>query len=273
VAKDGNRSGSEVCLILHFANGAHPTMPTDILAQGSGYTGRPTPRDRAVAGALTLAILVLVAWIIVQMGYGLSTSRTVLERLTAVELSSAGSAPKAKNEPQKAAAPTKRPEEISPPTLAVPPKAIVPVTMAPPSSFIPMSNADMASGDISKMAKGGGGSSGGNSSKAYGPGEGPSGQRLYRAEWYREPSNAELAGYMTERAADAQWADIACRTIENYHVDNCQALGESPPGSGLARALRQAAWQFLVRPPRIDGKPQVGAWVRIHFDFIRGEAK
>jgi protein TonB len=62
---------------------------------------------------------------------------------------------------------------------------------------------------------------------------------------------------------------IACKTIEHYHVENCQELDESPPGSGLARALRQAAWQFLVRPVRVDGHVMIGSWVRIKFTFTK----
>jgi hypothetical protein len=34
-------------------------------------------------------------------------------------------------------------------------------------------------------------------------------------------------------------------------------------GAGVAQSRRQ----FLVKPPRIDNKPQLGVWVRIHFDF------
>lgn len=54
---------------------------------------------------------------------------------------------------------------------------------------------------------------------------------------------------------------------EHNSVESCQILGENPRGTGLAKALRLAALQFLVKPPRIDNKPQRGVWVRIHFDF------
>lgn len=103
-----------------------------------------------------------------------------------------------------------------------------------------------------------------------GAGTGPGGQKLYRAAWYREPTDAELNTYMPHRdLPDGAWAEIACRTVPRWHVEDCVELDQSPPGSGLSRALREASFQFLVRPPRVDGKTEVGAWVRIHFDFYK----
>jgi protein TonB len=95
---------------------------------------------------------------------------------------------------------------------------------------------------------------------------GPAGQPLYDAQWYREPTDAEL-GYYTKYARPGPgFGEIACQTVARFHVDNCVEIGETP-GSGYARAIREAAWQFLVLPPRIGGKMMVGTWVRIHIDY------
>lgn len=101
---------------------------------------------------------------------------------------------------------------------------------------------------------------------------GPAGQPLYDAQWYREPTDAELAYYARHARPGSGYADIACQTVARFHVDNCVELGESP-GSGYARAMREAAWQFLVMPPRIGGKMMVGAWVRIHITFEERKAR
>ena len=153
-----------------------------------------------------------------------------------------------------------------------------PVTTAPkpppPPAPILIGGKEMFdAADISKLASGksegtSGAGSGKDSGSAYGPGEGPGGERLYNAEWYREPTHAEMAFYQPPGPPVSGTAMIACQTIERYHVDNCRSLGESPVGSGLSRQMRQAAWQFLVRPPRIGGKPMIGAWVRIRYDFV-----
>jgi protein TonB len=102
-----------------------------------------------------------------------------------------------------------------------------------------------------------------------GPGLGPGGAQLYPVAWLREPYDSELAPYLAaiKRIPPGASADIACRMAERNRVENCQIIGETPRGTGLAKALRLAAWQFLVKPPRIDNKPQLGVWVRIHFGF------
>ena len=236
-------------------------------AGAARFRGQRSLRDRLVSLALSALVIALIAIAVVQMGYVDLPPRFGGERLTAITVAPAAASKEKQAEEQKqdkAALPdTTAP--VTPPAAVQ--KIVIPISKAPPA-FIPISSDDFAKSDLSKLGKGSSGATSGTSGSAYGPGEGPQGQRLYKAEWVREPTQAELAGYMTERSAGARWAEIACRTIERNRVDNCQALGESPAGSGLARSLRQAAWQFQVRPPRIDGKPQVGAWVKIHFDFI-----
>ncbi len=214
------------------------------------------------AGVIALLIATLIA-----MGMLDKLPGGAGEHLTAVTMSSRNQQ-RQKQEHEKAsksAAP-----QVSQPVMPVPRHVPPPpvISKIPPVRMIEMSKADMAAADISRMGNHAGASAGSGAS-AYGPGEGPGGAKLFNAEWYREPSHAEIGGYLPNGAPPGSWGMIACKTIEHYHVENCMQLGESPPGSGLARALRLAAWQFLVRPPRIDGKPIIGAWVRIRFDFTR----
>lgn len=114
-------------------------------------------------------------------------------------------------------------------------------------------------------ARSGAGASHANDSDVVG--KGPKGQPLYAAEWHVRPTNAQLRTYIGDRARSSGWGLIACRTIANYRVEDCQEMGESPRGSGLSGAVRQAAWQFRVRPPRIGGKEMVGEWVSIRIDY------
>jgi protein TonB len=124
------------------------------------------------------------------------------------------------------------------------------------------SNAPGASGQLAQ------GNAPGDSERV---GTAPNGQPLYAAEWYREPTNQELATYLPKRMPEGGGSGlVACRTAARYRVEDCVELGNSPPGSHLAGAVRQAAWQFLVRPPRVGGKPLIGEWVRIRIDYAVG---
>lgn len=98
-------------------------------------------------------------------------------------------------------------------------------------------------------------------------GKAPNGEPLYAAEWYRRPTNAELQPYISARARGPGWGLIACRTAEGHRVEDCQEVAEGPRGSGYAGSVRQAAWQFRVRAPRVGGKELTGAWVSIRITY------
>ena len=235
----------------------------------TAYDNRPTLRTRLAALLLSLALVALILATLIAMGMLDALPGGPGEHLTAVTMSSRNQE-RQKQRRDKASASAA--PQASRAVLPVPPHLPKPpvISKAPPVRMVEMSKADMAAADISKLGNHAGAATGsGNSASTYGPGEGPGGAKLYRAEWFREPSNAEIGGYLPHGAPPGSWGMIACKTIEHYHVENCMQLGESPPGSGLSRALRLAAWQFLVRPPRIDGKPVIGAWVSIRFDFTR----
>ena len=239
------------------------------------YAYRQSRGSRAAAFLLALAMSGFVLTVLVWMGALQPPAQFAGSDFTAVNLSETRAAAKIRTAAKAAAAaPTAQPPPpravrnpvVQPPALTLPSLNLIPLTL------IPLTGAEMASADIGKMARPAAGSPGAGSGKTFGPGEGPGGVQLLRAQWYREPLPAELSSYMPRRTfPPGAWATIACRTIAHYHVEDCRELSESPAGSGLSRALRQAAWQFLVRPPRLDGKAQVGAWVSIRFDFIRGE--
>jgi periplasmic protein TonB len=153
---------------------------------------------------------------------------------------------------------TKPPPIILPskPTIARPPQRSTAQT-----PWIEMSKADMASSDISKIPAAGSGSAG--DSEVVG--QGPNGEALYAAKWAREPTNAELAGYMPHNAVEG-FGLVACKTIPGNRVEDCVELDQTP-GSRFASAVRQAAWQFHVRPPRKGGRPLIGSWVQIRIDY------
>jgi protein TonB len=148
-----------------------------------------------------------------------------------------------------------RARPVEPPKIKLPSKAEQP--------WIEISPQDFAAGDLHTLPKAGGGASAGDSEEV---GRAPNGEILYAAEWARRPTNAELGGYLPRNAPDG-WGMIACKTVPGLRVDECIELDQSPRGSHLAGAVRQAAWQFRVRPPRKNGVPRVGTWVRIRIDY------
>ncbi|MES2442067.1 MAG: hypothetical protein V4574_04490 [Pseudomonadota bacterium] len=142
-----------------------------------------------------------------------------------------------------------------------------------PSNVLWLSRRDYRSADITgrKGTADGPGQGMGTSAasdSALADGKGPHGEKVYIAEWYREPTFRELNPYVPERARGRSgWGVIVCRTVANYRVEDCAEVDDSPRGSGYAGAVRQAAFQFRVRPSRIGGRPQIGTLVYIRIRY------
>lgn len=254
---------------------------------------RATLGRRGVAILLALAIEALIALLLLLMAPDLpgkpeSDGRPTVFGIDVSDAPEAADRGEAKPGPKRPAsakpqpAPPK-PREVTPPP---PPKPVPEVVPPLPSNFIRMTRDEFRQADIAKAPSsapaqvasndagdsdgpsgGGGGARPGDTPLAGG--KAPNGEPLYAAEWYRRPTHAELSTYLSPRAprSGGGWGLVACKTVARYHVEDCQELGESPRGSGLAGSVRQAAWQFLVRPPRIGGREQVGTWVSIRIDY------
>ena len=154
---------------------------------------------------------------------------------------------------------------VKPPPIVLPVKPTISVPPTPkPSPWVEMSKDELAAADLSNLPRSGAG--GGSAGDSEVVGTGPHGETLYAAEWARHPTDAELGGYLPANAPDG-YGLIACKTAPGERVEDCVELDQEPKGSHLASAVRQAAWQFRVRPPRKNGVPLVGSWVSIRIDY------
>lgn len=232
---------------------------------------RPSTRRRAASFALALAIEALLLLAFFALNFREERKPEFAgETLSTFDVS-------AESEQDRSATPQKQEEVTQAPTR--PPRPVPPVPTPEvelpdrPLQMIEVTRETFIASDIAKLGSAangrqsgalpaqGRGRSAGDSQQV---GTAPNGQPLYAAEWYREPTDTELAAYMPKSIPDGgeAWGLIACKTAPRYRVEDCVELGSSP-GSRLAGAARQAAWQFLVRPPRVGGKPMIGEWVRI----------
>jgi protein TonB len=230
-----------------------------------------SPNDRQPlrrrASGLALALGINLLLLLALLGLGVrppkpqKTSGTLVFNLPADSESRPAAQPRKREVEQKQVERTEAKPALKPPPIVLPAKP----TIQPdrPLEMIEMSKEDYAAADIGKLPKASADAGAGDSEAV---GRGPHGEVLYAAEWARHPTDAELSGYLPANAPDG-WGLIACRTVSGNRVEDCIEIDQSPRGSHLASAVRQAAWQFRVRPPRKNGRPMVGEWVQIRIDY------
>lgn len=223
-----------------------------------------TPLERRASGfALALGVNLLL--FLVMLGIGVIPLEKEPGKAPVVvslmpESAPSPAAKKATVEPRKPTKPV--PVRLQQPKVS--PPITSPIPPIKPLPWIEMSKDELAAADIANIPKATAGAGGAGNSEVAG--QGPNGETLYAAEWARRPTDAELSGYLPANAPDG-FGLIACKTIDHDRVEDCIELDQEPRGSHLASAVRQAAWQFRIRPPRKNGRAMVGEWVSIRIEY------
>ncbi|WP_081996121.1 hypothetical protein [Croceibacterium mercuriale] len=242
--------------------------------------------DRAIGIAVAVGIEVLLLLILLTLGTGITRpGEPDGPAITAFDVAPAAPPVEEESEATTAAEPVPEPAETQPtqqeqppaprPTVAdvpaPPPPALVlprPATIRPPTPATappaPPRRPPAAQGPVyGPPAPPAGAGVPGDTERV---GSAPNGEPMYAARWYREPTDNELAGYLST-ATGPGYGLIACKVVTGYRVEECTGISEQPQGSNLLRAVLAASWQFRVRPPRIGGKEQFGEWVRIQITY------
>jgi protein TonB len=233
-----------------------------------------TPLGRRATGialALLAELLLLLALLSLNQSVEKPKGSSLVEvDLTATDMSEpAPEQPEPeKSEPQPNDRPAPQPVETAVPVAPQPmPPPVIPLPTAPvappPAPARPAPPA--AANEPAYGPPDTGGPRSDNSERV---GTAPNGEPLYAAQWYRRPGK-EFDGYLTQ--ASPGYGLMACRTIPDFYVTDCVALGETQ-GSMLTRSMLAGSGVLRVRPPRLGGRSLVGAWVRIRIDYtIRRE--
>lgn len=246
------------------------------LARLISEDGVSPARRRSLSLLLTIIAHALLLWMLLRLApEQFAPMRRAAGALMtfAVQPSPEPTPQRARQEQKQAAAQPAASRAAAAPPIP-PPVVKLPTAPAKPYEVMELSRDDMATLDATMSHRVYGPPAPGSES-ARGGGDdtpstaGPNGERLYAAEWYREPTQAEIGPYLPHSATPGTWGEIACRTVARFHVEDCRELGDSLPGVGIARAMRQAAFQFLVRPPRVGGQSLTGTWVRIRITITR----
>lgn len=266
-------------------NAQTPDLRSRLAARIEAIDDRwPGGRRRAAGSALALVLEAGLLLLLLTLGRNPGAMAEMSEALTTFsaapetppapepETEAASDAPRAAPAATTEAAPlpTALPvPQPSPPTPIPLPRSL-PIPVPPAPAATPAIRAVIRDGGDGAIGPAGSGARPGDSQRIAG--SGPNGEPLYAARWYREPGDEELAGYLST-ATSPGWALINCRTVPNYRVEDCLLVDEYPANAGLGRAVLAAAWQFQVRPPRVGGQSQVGAWVRIRIIYETDRSK